>query len=208
MSYLINEIFLTIQGEGVHTGRTAVFLRFSRCNLWTGREEDRHRAICRFCDTDFTHGQRMELADIGAELKRLWGDRFCHRPGRKMVVLTGGEPLLQVDRPLINYLRGLGFYIAVETNGTQRLPHPVDWVCVSPKAGARLVLNRGDELKLVYPQTDAEPEAYAHLDFRTFWLSPMDGPDIDTNTAAALDYVMNHPQWRLNVQTHKLIGVR
>jgi 7-carboxy-7-deazaguanine synthase len=203
MTYLINEIFYTLQGEGVNTGKPAVFIRFARCNLWTGREADREAAICRFCDTDFLHGKRMALEDI---LSRVTNLTRGIRP-RPMIVLTGGEPLLQVDAALINALRR-DYYVAVETNGTQGLPAPVDWVCVSPKAATSLVLRCGDELKLVYPQTGGEPERYEDLTFRVFWLSPMDGPDIAQNTKAAVEYCLEHPRWRLNIQTHKVIGVR
>lgn len=203
MSYLINEIFHSIQGEGVNTGRAAIFIRFSRCNLWTGREEDRAGAVCTFCDTDFRHADRMSLFDIRDRVIELRGGTY------PMLVLTGGEPLLQADPLLINCLRDMGHYVAVETNGTQALPSaPLDWVCVSPKGNARLKLRYGDELKLVYPQRNARPEFYELLDFRVFWLSPMDGPNLTENTAAALDYVKAHPRWRLNVQTHKQIGAR
>ena len=210
MSYAVKEIFLTLQGEGAHAGRAAVFCRFAGCNLWSGREEDRASATCRFCDTDFvgtdgTFGNRYasaeELADTVA---RLWTGDDCNR----YVVLTGGEPLLQVDAPLIAALHARGFAIAVETNGTIEAPEGLDWICVSPKAGTNLVLRRGHELKLVYPQAGAEPENFAGLAFERFSLQPMDGPDVIENAARAVDYCLRHPQWRLSVQTHKSLGIR
>jgi len=210
VSYAVKEIFLTLQGEGAHAGRVAVFCRFAGCNLWSGREEDRVSAICRFCDTDFvgtdgTLGNRYasaeELADAVA---RQWtGD-----DRNRYVVLTGGEPLLQVDAPLVAALHARGFTIAVETNGTIEPPDGLDWICVSPKAGARLVLRRGHELKLVYPQAGAEPEKYVGLAFERFSLQPMDGPDLAENAARAVEYCLRHPQWRLSVQTHKSLGIR
>jgi len=210
VSYAVKEIFLTLQGEGAHMGRAAVFCRFAGCNLWSGREEDRLSATCRFCDTDFvgtdgTLGNRYasaeELADTVA---RQWTGGDCNR----YVVLTGGEPLLQVDAPLIAALHARGFAIAAETNGTVPAPEGLDWICVSPKAGARLVLRRGHELKLVYPQRGAEPEMFAGLAFERFSLQPMDGPDLLENAARAVAYCLRHPQWRLSVQTHKSLGIR
>ena len=210
MSYAVKEIFLTLQGEGAHAGRAAVFCRFAGCNLWSGREEDRASATCRFCDTDFvgtdgTLGNRYvsaeELADTVA---RQWTGDDCNR----YVVLTGGEPLLQVDAPLIAALHARGFTIAVETNGTIEAPEGLDWICVSPKAGAGLVQRRGQELKLVYPQARAEPENFVGLAFERFSLQPMDGPDVIENAARAVDYCLRHPQWRLSVQTHKSLGIR
>ena len=210
MSYAVKEIFLTLQGEGAHAGRAAVFCRFAGCNLWSGREEDRASATCRFCDTDFvgtdgTLGNRYvsaeELADTVA---RQWTGDDCNR----YVVLTGGEPLLQVDAPLIAALHARGFTIAVETNGTIEAPEGLDWICVSPKAGAGLVQRRGQELKLVYPQAGAEPENFVGLAFERFSLQPMDGPDVIENEARAVDYCLRHPQWRLSVQTHKSLGIR
>ena len=210
MSYAVKEIFLTLQGEGAHAGRAAVFCRFAGCNLWSGREEDRASATCRFCDTDFvgtdgTLGNRYvsaeELADTVA---RQWTGDDCNR----YVVLTGGEPLLQVDAPLIAALHARGFTIAVETNGTIEAPEGLDWICVSPKAGAGLVQRRGQELKLVYPQAGAEPENFVGLAFERFSLQPMDGPDVIENAARAVDYCLRHPQWRLSVQTHKSLGIR
>lgn len=210
MSYAVKEIFLTLQGEGAHAGRTAVFCRFSGCNLWSGREEDRARAICRFCDTDFvgtdgTLGNRYATAEGLAEtIARQWTGDDCNR----YVVLTGGEPLLQVDAPLVAALHARGFTIAVETNGTIEAPEGLDWICVSPKAGAELVLRAGHELKLVYPQAGAEPENFAGLAFERFSLQPMDGPDVVENAARAVEYCLRHPQWRLSVQTHKSLGIR
>ena len=210
MSYAVKEIFLTLQGEGAHAGRAAVFCRFAGCNLWSGREEDRASATCRFCDTDFvgtdgTLGNRYvsaeELADTVA---RQWTGDDCNR----YVVLTGGEPLLQVDAPLIAALHARGFTIAVETNGTIEAPEGLDWICVSPKAGAGLVQRRGQELKLVYPQAGAEPENFVGLAIERFSLQPMDGPDVIENAARAVDYCLRHPQWRLSVQTHKNLGIR
>jgi 7-carboxy-7-deazaguanine synthase (Cx14CxxC type) len=210
VSYAVKEIFLTLQGEGAHAGRAAVFCRFAGCNLWSGREEDRASAICRFCDTDFvgtdgTLGNRYATEEELAEtIAAQWTGDDCNR----YVVLTGGEPLLQVDGPLIAALHARGFAIAVETNGTIEAPEGLDWICVSPKAGASLVLGRGHELKLVYPQAGAEPEKFAGLAFERFSLQPMDGPDIVENAARAVEYCLRHPQWRLSVQTHKSLGIR
>ncbi len=210
MSYAVKEIFLTLQGEGAHAGRTAVFCRFSGCNLWSGREEDRARAICQFCDTDFigtdgTLGNRYATAEgLADTIARQWTGDNCNR----YVVLTGGEPLLQVDAPLIAALHARGFTIAIETNGTVEAPEGLDWICVSPKAGAELVLRAGHELKLVYPQAGAEPENFAGLAFERFSLQPMDGPDVVENAARAVEYCLRHPQWRLSVQTHKSLGIR
>lgn len=210
MSYAVKEIFLTLQGEGAHAGRAAVFCRFSGCNLWSGREEDRASAICQFCDTDFvgtngTLGGRYASAD---ELADTIAAQWREDDRNRYVVLTGGEPLLQVDAALIAALHGHGFAIAVETNGTIEAPEGLDWICVSPKAGSRLVLRRGHELKLVYPQVGAEPECFADLAFERFSLQPMDGPDVAANTAHATEYCLTHPQWRLSLQTHKTLGIR
>ena len=210
MSYAVKEIFLTLQGEGAHAGRAAVFCRFSGCNLWSGREADRDSAVCRFCDTDFvgtdgTLGRRYATADQLADtIAAQWTGTSTHR----YTVLTGGEPLLQVDAPLIDALHARGFAIGIETNGTIDPPDGVDWICVSPKAGADLVLRKGHELKLVYPQQGARPEDFEGLAFERFSLQPMDGPDVTENTARAIDYCLRHPQWRLSVQTHKTIGIR
>ncbi len=203
MTYTVKEIFLTAQGEGANLGRTAVFIRFTGCNLWSGREEDRAQAVCQFCDTDFVGGSRYATADaLGDAAAALW-PTTAHR----MAVLTGGEPLLQVDRPLLAALQARGFYVAVETNGTQRLPAPVDWLCVSPKAGAPLVLSSADELKLVYPQSGAEPERFVDFPAAHRWLSPMDGPARAANTQAAAAYCLAHPEWRLAIQAHKSWGI-
>ncbi|EGP08702.1 queuosine Biosynthesis QueE [Bradyrhizobiaceae bacterium SG-6C] len=210
MSYAVKEIFLTLQGEGAHAGRTAVFCRFSGCNLWTGREQDRPEAVCKFCDTDFvgmdgTLGGRYANADdLAAVIAAQWEGPPEHR----YTVLTGGEPLLQVDPALIDALHARGFTIAVETNGTVAAPPGLDWICVSPKAGAELILRKGHELKLVYPQPENKPEDFAGLEFERFSLQPMDGPDIAQSTQAAIAYCLAHPQWRLSVQTHKTLGIR
>jgi 7-carboxy-7-deazaguanine synthase len=217
MTYTVKEIFYTLQGEGAQAGRASVFCRFSGCNLWSGREEDRSRAVCQFCDTDFVgtgpdggkFGSARELADA---IDRCWGgpsrnsDRGLGR--EKYVVCTGGEPLLQLDDALIDALHDRGFDVAVETNGTRPAPASLDWICVSPKAGAPFVQTTGSELKLVYPQENAPPEKFAALDFRHFFLQPMDGPDIERNTEDAIEYCLRHPQWRLSIQTHKLVGIR
>ncbi len=210
MSYSVKEIFYTLQGEGAQSGRAAVFCRFAGCNLWSGREQDRAGAACTFCDTDFVGtdgpgGGKFESAQALAEAVRA-----CWPPqagGRPYVVCTGGEPLLQLDAPLVDALHAAGFEVAVETNGTQDPPPGLDWVCVSPKGTAPLKLTRGDELKLVYPQPDAPPEAFAGLDFRHFLLQPMDGPRQREAMRAAVAYCMAHPQWRLGLQTHKVLGI-
>lgn len=203
-SYIVNEVFYTIQGEGYWSGRAAVFCRFSRCNLWTGREEDRATAICQFCDTDFLQGTRMSRDELVDLIFSTW-PHTAHKP---MVVFTGGEPLLQLDEPLVWQLRDLGFYVAVETNGTQPVPDGINWVCVSPKAGTQLRALYADELKLVFPQPLLMPDKLLDYISDWKWLSPMDGPDIEENTRAAIEYVMADPVWRLNIQTHKQIGVR
>jgi len=210
MVYAVKEAFLTLQGEGLNAGRRAVFCRFAGCNLWSGREEDRDGALCRFCDTDFigmdgeSGGKFADARTLASALARLWG---ASRPGR-FVVLTGGEPLLQIDAALIDALHDEGFEIAVETNGTIEAPEGLDWICVSPKAGAPLRQTSGRELKLVFPQEGAEPELFEGLDFAHFLLQPMDGPQILRNTRAAIDYCLAHPRWRLSLQTHKMIGVK
>jgi 7-carboxy-7-deazaguanine synthase (Cx14CxxC type) len=202
--YAVKEIFYTLQGEGTNTGQPAVFLRFAGCNLWSGREEDRARAVCRFCDTDFVGGARFgSAAELADQVLAAWPRGAAGR----FVVCTGGEPLLQLDEPLTDALAARGFRIAIETNGTQSVPRGVDWVCVSPKAGAPLVVQAGDELKLVFPQEGAEPERFERLAFGHFLLQPMDGPDRAANTARAVDYCKAHPRWRLSLQTHKLIGI-
>jgi 7-carboxy-7-deazaguanine synthase (Cx14CxxC type) len=207
--YAVKECFHTLQGEGAQAGRAAVFLRFAGCNLWSGLERDRTAATCRFCDTDFVGtdgeggGKFSSAAALAAHVKSRWPADGAH----PLVVCTGGEPLLQLDKTLVGALHDAGFEIAIETNGTIAAPDGVDWICVSPKSTAPLVQTGGDELKLVYPQADAPPEKFAGLDFRNFFLQPMDGPDRDRNTALAVDYCKTHPQWRLSVQTHKLIGI-
>lgn len=213
MTYSVKEIFYTLQGEGANTGRPAVFLRFSGCNLWSGREVDRQSATCRFCDTDFVGtdgsggGKFASPRDLAGAVAAAW-PLPPTRGVQRFVVCTGGEPLLQLDAPLVDALHAEGFEIAIETNGTQAPPTGIDWVCVSPKARAELVLTRGDELKLVYPQEGGEPERYEGLDFRWFYLSPMDGPDWERNTQLAMRYCLDHPRWRMNVQTHKYLGIR
>ncbi len=212
MSYAVKEIYYTLQGEGANTGRPAVFLRFSGCNLWSGREADRVTATCDFCDTDFvgTDGPGGGKFDSAPALTRAVAAAWpAARVGtaQPFVVCTGGEPLLQLDPPLIAALHEAGFAVAVETNGTIVPPAGVDWTCVSPKARADLVLRSGDELKLVFPQPGAEPERFETLAFKHFFLQPMDGPDREANTAQAIRYCLAHPRWRLSLQTHKLIGI-
>jgi 7-carboxy-7-deazaguanine synthase len=210
MSYAVKEIFYTLQGEGANTGRPAVFCRFAGCNLWTGREADRESATCRFCDTDFVGtdgpggGRFPDAHALAAAVDAAWP---ASEPAPRFVVCTGGEPLLQLDPPLLGALHARGFEVAVETNGTVPPPAGIDWLCVSPKAGAPLVVNRGDELKLVFPQEGAEPERFAALEFRHFFLQPMDSPVREANTAAAVRYCLSHPRWRLSLQTHKLLGI-
>ena len=210
MSYAVKEIFYTLQGEGANTGRPAVFCRFAGCNLWTGREADRETATCRFCDTDFVGtdgpgGGRFPAADqLAAAVEEAWPSSEA---AARFVVCTGGEPLLQLDAPLLDALHTRGFEVAVETKGTVPPPPGIDWLCVSPKAGAPLVVDRGDELKLVFPQDGAEPERFATLRFRHFFLQPMDSPLREANTAAAVRYCLSHPRWRLSLQTHKLLGI-
>jgi 7-carboxy-7-deazaguanine synthase (Cx14CxxC type) len=210
MTYQVKEIYYTLQGEGARAGRAAVFLRFAGCNLWSGREVDRAAAICTFCDTDFVGtggpggGKFSSPEALAKAVAAKWPEG---RTGKPYVVCTGGEPLLQLDAPLIRALHHEGFEIGIETNGTLPAPAGIDWICVSPKAGADLALVSGDELKLVYPQEGAAPERYAGLAFAHFFLQPMDGPNRAQNTAAAAQYCLAHPQWRLSLQTHKLIGI-
>lgn len=210
MTYTVREIFHTLQGEGLNAGRPAVFLRFAGCNLWSGREQDRYRAICQFCDTEFVGtggpgGGKFSNGDALADaVARCWPQEA---DGPKLVVCTGGEPLLQLDEAAITALHRREFEVAVETNGTIAAPTGIDWLCVSPKAGADLVQQSGDELKLVFPQDDVNPESYQHLSFRHFLLQPMDGPALAENTRRAIDYCMQHPCWRLSIQTHKLLGI-
>ena len=211
MSYAVKEIFLTLQGEGAHAGRASVFCRFAGCNLWSGREADREAATCKFCDTDFvgtdgTLGGRYALAaELADTIAAQW---TAAADNNRYVVLTGGEPLLQVDAALIDALHARGFEIGVETNGTIAAPEGLDWICVSPKGGSELVQRRGHELKLVYPQALAAPETFEGLAFERFSLQPMDGPEVAQNTVRAIDYCLRHPQWRLSVQTHKSLGIR
>lgn len=209
MSYAVKEAFLTLQGEGANAGRAAVFCRFAGCNLWTGREEDRRRAVCQFCDTDFVgtdgvNGGKFTTADALADhIESLWqGPRE-----ERFVVCTGGEPLLQLDAPLIDALHARGFRIAVESNGTIEAPAGIDWLCISPKAGSEVVQRSGDELKLVYPQAGSNPADFEGWDFKYFFLQPMDNVLRAENTARAVEYCLQHPQWRLSLQTHKLIGI-
>lgn len=213
MSYSVKELFYTLQGEGAQAGRAAVFCRFAGCNLWTGREEDRASAVCTFCDTDFVGvdgegGGKFSTAQALAQAVAAQWPRAGGSPlGRPYVVCTGGEPLLQLDEPLIDALHAHGFEVAVETNGTQPAPAGLDWVCVSPKADAPLVLTQGDELKLVYPQPLAPPERFAGLNFRHFFLQPMDNLLRADNTRLAAQYCQAQPQWRLGVQMHKVVGI-
>ena len=210
MSFTVKELFYTLQGEGANTGRPAVFCRFTGCNLWTGREEDRATAVCRFCDTDFvgTDGPGGgRFASAGALAKAVAAAWPQTESGVRFVVCTGGEPLLQLDAPLVAALRAEGFEIAIETNGTQPGLDGIDWVCVSPKAGAELVLQRGDELKLIFPQPGLDPARFEHLPFSHFFVQPMDGPDRLRNTELAIRYCLEHPRWRLSLQTHKLLGI-
>jgi 7-carboxy-7-deazaguanine synthase (Cx14CxxC type) len=231
MTYAVKEIFYTLQGEGANAGRPAVFLRFAGCNLWTGREHDRGSAVCQFCDTDFVGigpegGSFRDPLQLAATVRSRWPKvpqagaaseppdaATTSRAGRHvrpLVVCTGGEPLLQLDEPLIDALHDAGFEVAVETNGTQPVPRGIDHLCVSPKAGAPLVARSGQELKLVYPQREpeAQPERFAELDFEQFFLQPMDGPDVAENSRRAVQYCLEHPWWRLSVQTHKVVGIR
>ena len=209
--YSVKEIFYTLQGEGANAGRPAVFCRFAGCNLWSGREADRAGAVCRFCDTDFlgtdgAGGGRFEDArSLAARIDALWPDDAA---AGRFVVCTGGEPLLQLDAALLEALHERGFQVAIETNGTLPAPAGVDWICVSPKARAPLALERGNELKLVFPQPGAEPQRYERLEFAHFFLQPMDGPARARNTADAVAYCLAHPRWRLSLQTHKILGIR
>ncbi len=209
VTYSVKEMFFTLQGEGARAGRPAVFVRFAGCNLWSGREADRAHAICQFCDTQFvgTDGDGGGKFETAAALAQAAAAKWPGG-GAPYVVCTGGEPLLQLDTALINALHEAGFEVAVETNGTIAAPLGLDWVCVSPKAGADFVQTSGDELKLVYPQPGADPERYAGLAFEHFFLQPMDSPARDANTHSAIEYCLRHPQWRLSLQTHKLLGLR
>jgi len=211
MAFAVKEIYLTLQGEGAHTGRAAVFCRFTGCNLWSGREEDRSKAVCKFCDTDFLGttgpggGWFSSSAALADSILQAWNDNVVG--GRPFVVFTGGEPLLQIDDELISDCQARGLEVAIETNGTRAALSGIDWVCVSPKAGAGFVQRTGDEIKLVYPQEGCAPEDFEHLDFKHFFLQPMDGPNRSANIELAATYCRSHPQWRLSLQTHKLIGI-
>ena len=211
MPYAVKEIYATLQGEGFHTGREAVLLRFAGCNLWSGRESDRETAVCRFCDTDFAGidgpegGRYEDAAILASAVASLWTPTERAAP---FVICTGGEPLLQLDAPLIDTLHDFGFEVAIETNGTIPVPPGVDWVCVSPKAGATCIVTEGDELKLVFPQEGADPAAYADWRFDHFFLQPMDGPRREDHTAGAFEYTAAYPSWKVSIQTHKLVGLR
>lgn len=220
-SYKVKEIFYTLQGEGAQAGRPAVFCRFSGCNLWSGREEDRAKAICQFCDTDFwgmdgENGGKYSAEALADKVIGLWPGEVKNEklkmkngelPGKPYVVCTGGEPLLQLDEELIEAFHQRGLEVAVETNGTVAAPKGIDWICMSPKANTELLISQGHELKLVYPQANAEPERYEHLDFEHFYLQPMDGVLGQVNTKLTLEYCLEHPQWKLSLQTHKLLGI-
>jgi 7-carboxy-7-deazaguanine synthase (Cx14CxxC type) len=212
MTYSVKEIYYTLQGEGANTGRAAVFCRFAGCNLWTGREEDRAVAICNFCDTDFVGtdgpggGRFASATDLAKAAKVLW-PKQSSPTSRPLIVCTGGEPLLQLDQDLVAAFHDADFEVAIETNGTRFCPSGIDWICVSPKAGTELILRSGDELKLIYPQEGAQPELFEHLDFKHFFLQPMDGPSRDVNIKMAIEYCLEKPQWRLSLQTHKLLGI-
>jgi 7-carboxy-7-deazaguanine synthase (Cx14CxxC type) len=213
MVYSVKEIFYTLQGEGAQTGRAAVFLRFAGCNLWTGREQDRAAAVCRFCDTDFVGtdgsggGKFAGPQALAGAVAAKWPEAGRRAGIRPYVVCTGGEPLLQLDAALIDALHAQGFEIAIETNGTLAAPPGIDWICVSPKGRAPLVQRSGDELKLVYPQADRPPGGLDALEFRHFFLQPMDGPELTDNIARTVAYCLAHPRWRLSMQTHKLAGI-
>ncbi len=201
--YSVKEIFKTIQGEGYWTGRPAIFVRFAGCNLWSGREEDRSKAICQFCDTDFVDGEKIATSEIVSKSVNLWGNDQDHR----FLVMTGGEPTLQVESHLIDMLHGKGFTIAIETNGTRLVNPLIDWVTVSPKAGSKIIQVDGDEIKLVYPQVGAKPERYTGMAFDHWFIQPMDGPDRERNARLAIDYCLANPKWRLSLQTHKFVGL-
>jgi len=208
MSYAVKEIFLTLQGEGVQAGRRAVFIRLAGCNLWSGREEDRSTAICRFCDTDFVgmdgdHGGRYEASALGDQALSLWAGE-----GKPFAVITGGEPMLQLDAELLDALHDRGFTIAVESNGTIAAPKGIDWLCISPKAGSQVIQRSGQEVKVVWPQAELDMREIARWDFEHFLVQPMDGPELAANQRAAIDFVLANPAWRLSLQTHKLTGLR
>ncbi len=209
MAYKVKEIYYSFQGEGAQTGRASVFCRFSGCNLWSGREEDRHKAICKFCDTDFwgTDGDRggsYSAESLAAEVDSLWPQNQQH----KYVICTGGEPALQLDDELIRAFKAKGFEIAIETNGTKELPSGIDWVCVSPKANTEIIVTRGDELKLVYPQKDLSPSEFIHMEFEHFSLQPLDDENQELHVQQVINYCMKHPKWSISLQTHKYVGAR
>jgi len=208
--YQVKEIFYTLQGEGAQTGRPAVFCRFAGCNLWSGREEDRQKAICDFCDTDFlgTDGPRGGQYDGADALAQAVASHWPGTTGNPYVVLTGGEPLLQLDKAAVAALHSQGFEIAVETNGTRLPPAGLDWITVSPKVGAEFVLKKGNELKIIFPQANLNPADYENLEFDHFFIQPMDTPNLKENTRLALQYCLEHPQWRLSLQMHKIVGIR
>lgn len=208
--YTVKEIFYTLQGEGANAGRPAVFCRFAGCNLWTGREADREQAICTFCDTDFVGvepdgGKFQRASDLAAAVASRWP---ATESANRFVVCTGGEPLLQLDSAVVDALHAEGFVVAVETNGTRPAPAGIDWICVSPKAQAPILIERGNELKIVYPQPGVDPSRFASMAFEHFFLQPKDGPDVAENTQLAVEYCLSHPLWRLSIQTHKLLGIR
>lgn len=213
MNYKVKEIFYTLQGEGANAGRPAVFCRFTGCNLWSGREVDRPKAICQFCDTDFVGtdgiggGRFADANELSQAINSMWPSGTCSH-ARPLIVFTGGEPLLQLDAPLVDLMHVRGFEVAIETNGTLTPPKGIDWICMSPKAGTDLVLRGGQELKLIFPQVGINPESFERFDFRYFFLQPMDGPQRDANTRLALEYCLAHPVWRLSLQTHKYLGIR
>ena len=207
MSYAVKEMFLTLQGEGVQAGRRAVFIRLAGCNLWTGREEDRSTAICRFCDTDFVgmdgdHGGRYQASGLADQAMNLWAGE-----GKPFAVITGGEPMLQLDAELLDALHDRGFTIAVESNGTIAAPKGIDWLCISPKAGSQVIQRSGQEVKVVWPQAELDMREIARWDFEHFLVQPMDGPELAANQRAAIDFVLANPAWRLSLQTHKLTGL-
>ncbi len=209
--YKVKEIYYTLQGEGAHTGRPAVFCRFTGCNLWSGREEDRHKAICKFCDTDFwgtdgDNGGKYTAKQLAKKVVSLWPKG--NKAGKPYVVCTGGEPLLQLDEPMVRAFQEAGLEVAIETNGTLAAPEIIDWICVSPKAGAELLQTSGSELKLVFPQTGAEPELYKDMNFEHFFLQPMDCPEVELYTRLAIKYCLENPQWRLSLQTHKMVDIK
>jgi 7-carboxy-7-deazaguanine synthase len=211
MTYVIKEIFYTLQGEGANTGRPAVFCRFSGCNLWSGLERDREKAVCKFCDTNFVWDSAKDAGKFSSptDLARAVADVWPWKSGGiPFVVCTGGEPLLQLDKDLVNAFHDHGFKVAVETNGTLLAPEGIDWICVSPKAGTKLLIKKGHEIKLVYPQEGINPELYENMAFHNFYLQPMDGPDYEKNTQQVIEYCKAHPQWRLSIQVHKIIGIR